>query len=65
MSAVATLMDPPVRADGLCAECEGPRNTKASWKYAGVSAELDPFCSNKCARAWWGYPLDNAAEPTI
>lgn len=51
------LKDPPVRPDGACVECGGARHPERSRKYAGATAELDPFCSNGCARAWWLNPI--------
>lgn len=49
--------DPPVRPDGCCAVCGEPRKPERSRRYAGVTAELDPFCSNSCARAWHANPI--------
>jgi hypothetical protein len=55
--------DPPLRADGLCAVCLEPRLTrKLKPVYQGEAAK-DPFCSNVCAREWYGIPLPSAARP--
>ena len=51
------LIDPPVRPDGNCVICRKPRKPERSRKYAGATAQLDPFCSNTCARAWYGNPI--------
>lgn len=48
--------DPPVRADGRCAQCKRPR-TLPKRPQKGVdpaSYERDPFCSSTCARLWHG-----------
>lgn len=45
--------DPPVRRDGRCAECREPRNPRAN-RYSGLAAQLDPFCSTGCCKAWHG-----------
>lgn len=51
--------DPPVRADGRCVECGGPRKlTKQARKYAGVALDLDPFCSSRCCRKWHGCEIE-------
>ena len=57
LGAVALKPDPPVRKDGLCAQCKGPRNPERSRLYGKHHAEFDPFCSNLCARAFHGNPL--------
>jgi hypothetical protein len=55
------LVDPPIRADGLCVVCLEPRlRRKLKPVYQGA-AEQDPFCSNVCARDWYGIPLPAAA----
>lgn len=51
--------DPPVRADGLCAQCDKPR-TRPRRPQKGVdpaSYLRDPFCSTSCARAYYDNPL--------
>lgn len=56
--------DPPVRADGRCVVCLGPRGVlpknAISRAPAQVKLELetDPFCSSTCARDWHGNPLE-------
>lgn len=59
------VTDPPVRPDGRCLTCGGPRTAhrKASPLYRD-QAERDPFCSTKCAREWFGVPLPAARPPT-
>lgn len=49
--------NPPVRADGRCAVCEGPRETNRSRRYGRDEAKRDPFCSTACARAFHGTTL--------
>jgi len=49
--------DPPVREDGLCQQCLGPRRTERSQRYAKGIAQLDPWCSSDCARAFYNNPL--------
>jgi len=50
--------DPPVRADGRCAQCGKPRKlTKQARRYAGYQLDADPFCSTHCCRAYHGTPL--------
>lgn len=47
--------DPPVRRDGRCAQCGGPRRKAKPQR--GVDPALyasDPFCSGPCCRAWHG-----------
>lgn len=48
--------DSPIPPDGSCAVCGQPRQPERSRKYAGAEAELDPFCSNMCARVYYGQP---------
>lgn len=55
--ASAIFGDPAVRADGLCVVCDKPRHPERSAKYAKGIAELDPFCSNVCARDWYANPI--------
>jgi len=52
--------DPPVPADGSCAQCGGPRHPERSRRYGGPLAELDPFCKTECAREWHGTPRSPA-----
>jgi hypothetical protein len=53
----ALLPDPPVREDGRCIVCPKARHPERSRKYAGGTAETDPFCSTQCARAYYGTSL--------
>lgn len=53
--------DPPVRKDGRCAHCVGPRKAKPN-RYSGLAATLDPFCSTGCCRAWHGV-ADRPRDP--
>jgi len=56
-------VDPPVRPDGCCAQCGGPRTVTAqARKYAGYQVDLDPYCSARCCRRWHGCPLKNERE---
>ncbi len=51
--------DPPVRRDGLCVQCHGPRKVPKR-HHKGIDPAvyaLDPFCSSPCARFWHGNPL--------
>lgn len=59
ISPAVFIGDPPVREDGRCVVCLGPRNPERSKKYAGDVAHLDPFCSNVCARDWHGLLTHN------
>lgn len=45
--------DPPVRADGLCRQCGGPRRLDGKGKLHRAEAAQDPFCSNDCCRLWY------------
>jgi hypothetical protein len=56
-----TRVDPEPNADGTCIVCRKPRNPERSRAYAGITATLDPFCSNPCARTWYGNPLPTSA----
>ena len=49
--------DPPVREDGRCLTCLGPRHPERSQPYAGDIAKFDPWCSNVCARVYFKNPL--------
>ena len=51
--------DPPVREDGRCLSCLGPRRPERSQRYAPGIAQLDPWCSAPCARKWHGNELPN------
>lgn len=52
------IADPPVRADGRCLTCNGPRTAhRKSKPLYRAAAERDPFCSTKCAREWHGCAL--------
>lgn len=50
------MKDPRVRRDGRCAHCRGERKLPAKRLYREQAeleqAELDPFCSATCCRAW-------------
>jgi hypothetical protein len=56
--------DPKLRADGRCVVCGGDRTPKTGMSgISGVlaravkaSADMDPFCSATCARAWHAIP---------
>jgi hypothetical protein len=48
--------DPPVRRNGGCVTCGGPR-LKGKGRYHQAEAALDAFCSTECARAWHGATL--------
>ena len=54
--------DPPVPADGTCYVCHRPRKPERSRRYAGPTALTDPFCSNTCARAYYGTTLEGTRE---
>lgn len=47
--------DPPVRGDGRCAVCGGPRRLTQKPLYR-EQARLDPFCSAACCRLWHQVP---------
>lgn len=49
--------DPPVPAGGGCYVCGKQRQPRRSRRYAGLAAEIDPFCSNGCARDYHDNPL--------
>jgi hypothetical protein len=51
------LDDPPLRPDGLCVVCLEPRLARKLKPVYQGPAEADPFCSNVCARAWYGISL--------
>jgi hypothetical protein len=44
--------DPPLRPDGRCAHCGGPRTPPE--KLHRAEALADPFCCTDCAKAWHG-----------
>lgn len=48
--------DPPVRLDGLCVVCLDPRRTEKLPPLYRDQVANDPFCSNVCARAYYGVP---------
>jgi hypothetical protein len=48
--------DPPIREDGRCAHCHGPRKMPKS-KLHRDAAETDAFCSSTCCRAYHGLPV--------
>lgn len=50
------MKDPRVRKDGKCAVCKKPRQPERSRKYARTAAEVDPFCSIECCRAYHATP---------
>lgn len=43
--------DPPVRADGLCAWCDGERKLPKR-RDCRLQAMVDPFCSSLCCQLW-------------
>jgi hypothetical protein len=55
--------DPPVRADGRCHVCKGPRGkipktlVKRTARDLAAALAADPFCSSACARRFYGCPL--------
>lgn len=54
---------PRVRRDGRCYVCKGPR-TLPKTRQKGVLDLVyltDPFCSNACARAYYGNPIPSFA----
>jgi len=53
--------DPPIRTNGGCAKCGQPRHPERSRRYAKHAADLDPFCSNICAREWWNNPMPTSS----
>lgn len=55
-------IDPPVRPDGRCAVCPKMRHPERSKKYGLEAAQLDPFCSTACCRAYYGIPLDGRPD---
>jgi hypothetical protein len=59
----ASVTDPSVRKDGLCAVCGKPRNPERSKKYAYGQALADPFCSNACCRKHHGLPAVEDIRP--
>ena len=48
--------DPPLRADGKCANCKKTRRHAVWNRYSDVQAILDPFCSTECCRSWHSRP---------
>ncbi len=52
--------DPEIPQDGTCARCGKPRQPERSRQYGRATAELDPFCSSECARAWYDVSLPSA-----
>ena len=62
MTALAPApLEPAVPEDGTCAGCGKPRRLDQARPYRD-HAEVDPFCSAKCARAWYGCPLEDLRE---
>jgi hypothetical protein len=47
-------IDPPIRRNGKCIVCGGPRNPSRSRTYGGTVAELDPFCCTEHCKIWHG-----------
>jgi len=47
------MIEPDVRADGLCAGCGKPRKPVNN-PYSGDLGFRDPFCSSLCCRTWYG-----------
>ena len=54
-------LEPPVPPDGSCVGCGKPRRVDQSALYR-THAERDPFCSAKCARAWYGCQLADVRD---
>ena len=52
------MTDPPVRKDGRCVQCLGPRGVPATYHSSidELVYLLDPFCSGACCRKWHGVP---------
>ena len=61
----ASVCEPRVRGDGRCARpgCNRklPRSKRAK-KYAGDWLDLDPWCSSRCCRAFYGCSLASEAD---
>lgn len=57
------IADPPVREDGQCVTCLGPRGAIPKTLVNRTARDLkralatDPFCSSTCARAYYGTSL--------
>ena len=56
--------EPPLRPDGRCLVCGGPRKLSGLKLIYRQAMESDPFCSSACARAWWGTSLPAAERPS-
>jgi hypothetical protein len=54
---VNAVSDPPVPKDGTCVVCGGQRRTEKVKLLYREAMRDDPFCSNVCARSWYGVPL--------
>ena len=52
--------DPPIREDGRCVVCLGPRQAKRG-NYSDPTQ--DPFCSTPCARRYFGTELETQPNP--
>lgn len=63
-----TRPDPPVRSDGRCVICHGPRGrlpkTATQRTKTTLAQELanDPFCSSPCCGIWHGTQLTGQPE---
>ncbi len=55
--------DPDVRDDGLCVGCGKSRGDPGREPHR-ATAQVDPFCSSACARAWYGVSLPSANYTT-
>lgn len=57
--------EPEIPAGGGCARCGKHRHPERSAKYGGVAAQLDPFCSTGCAKAFYSIVdrFDDVEEP--
>lgn len=57
------MSDPPIPADGACAQCGKERKYAAPSKYAGDAPVHDPFCSADCCRTYYGVIRESSATP--
>lgn len=63
---MAARTDPPIRPDGRCVTCQGPRLARLP-KVITIRSKADllkhlardPFCRTGCARAYHGVSLTN------
>lgn len=63
-----TRPDPPVRSDGRCVICHGPRGrlpktaTQRAKAILAKELALDPFDRTECCREWFGTQLAGQPE---